>query len=150
MSKTFPHTPPDDPGPLDKPEPAERIGFAVVALVVFILVCLLAIFLIATARAAENKSEWFSKLMMPDDPTVSCCDISDCKPTESKQSEDGHWLAKVAGKWRVVPKNKILNKTSILNDAVVCHGKPEDKIYGYEVKVADPPIYCFVPPTPIF
>jgi len=47
---------------------------------------------------------WF----MPDNPTVSCCNLKDCYPTEAK-FKDGKWTARIreTGEWVTVPAVKV-------------------------------------------
>lgn len=104
----------------------------------------LAIILIIRAAKAEDKATWFKSLKQPD-TGLSCCDISDCHPTKAEYRK-GAWWAVVAGKWRQVPANKVLNKTSILEDAVICTSDASQYTPGEGYRqVEEPKIYCFIP-----
>jgi hypothetical protein len=52
--------------------------------------------------------KFYRTWMMPDRPTVSCCNDRDCYPTEARKIGD-RWEAKRRedGKWLVVPPEKI-------------------------------------------
>lgn len=139
------------------------LRLALVAATGFILFAFaMAVFLKTTARAAEidapalsisgkpdiDRGKWFNSLRQPL-TGASCCDISDCHPTESEW-KDGAWHAIVAGKWRTIPDEVILKKkVSILEDAVVCNASEFQAIpgMGASVRVEEPRIYCFVPPA---
>lgn len=57
---------------------------------------------------------FYSRWMRPDMPTVSCCNLTDCAPTEAKMIA-GRWWAKrhQDGKWLPIPPEKIeLNRDS--------------------------------------
>jgi hypothetical protein len=93
-------------------------------------------------HAETNKGAWFKSLTQPG-TGVSCCDVSDCKPTASEWRGD-QWWAILRGKWTPIPPDKVLKQVSILEDAVLCASQPAD-YYGSGHE-ADPVIYCFSPP----
>jgi hypothetical protein len=82
----------------------------------------------------ETKSEWFQSLQ--DARGRSCCDQSDCKPTNARFI-DGRWEAEFAGAFTPVPDAKILDKESYDGRAYLC-ALPDQP--------GKPTIYCFVKP----
>jgi hypothetical protein len=52
---------------------------------------------------------WFNDLRQPWTNAL-CCSIADCRPTESR-TEGDHYEAFVGGAWRVVPDDKVLQRT---------------------------------------
>ena len=56
------------------------------------------------ARAHEPYSGW----RVPNNPAVSCCDNTDCRPTRSYLGDDGLWRAWNGGAWLTVPAEKVL------------------------------------------
>lgn len=50
-------------------------------------------------RAHDPYSDW----RKPDNPGVSCCNNSDCRPTRAYVDDDGNWRAWNGQKWLVVP-----------------------------------------------
>lgn len=62
---------------------------------------------------------WFQSLHQPG-TGLSCCSISDCRPTEYRMNGDDYetW---VEGTWLVVPRDKILQRTdNPTGHAIVC------------------------------
>lgn len=57
---------------------------------------------------AELHERFYSTWMRPDKPSVSCCNLEDCYPTEAR-FHNGTWFAKRRedGKWLAVPPAKI-------------------------------------------
>jgi hypothetical protein len=55
-----------------------------------------------------NVGKFYEGWMRPDSPTISCCNLMDCYPTEAK-FESGRWRAKRRedGAWLTVPASKI-------------------------------------------
>lgn len=52
--------------------------------------------------------KFYKTWMRPDHPTLSCCDLKDCYPSEAK-FERGNWYAKQreTGQWVKIPPEKI-------------------------------------------
>ena len=46
----------------------------------------------------------------PDNPNVSCCDNTDCRPTRAYVGDDGLWRAWNGHKWLTVPREVMLPK----------------------------------------
>lgn len=84
---------------------------------------------------AEDRGEWFKSLRQPD-TGISCCDISDCRVTDSAEWRADGWWAEVNGRMTRIPENKIIRDRPPLPDgAVVCSGQSSGVIF------------CFVPPA---
>lgn len=68
----------------------------------------------------------------PDNPGVSCCNDTDCRPTRAYMGDDGLWRAWDGAKWLTVPKEVVL-PTDYGQDgrSHLCEA------HGY--------IYCFTP-----
>ena len=79
---------------------------------------------------------FYSKLIRKDTKT-SCCDLSDCRPTESRMVDD-HYEVKVDGIWTRVPKDAIQNVSAPDGGAHVCAPKQTGAYRGT--------IYCVVLP----
>jgi len=79
---------------------------------------------------------FYSKLIRKDTKT-SCCNLSDCRPTESRMIGD-HYEVKVDGIWVVVPKDTIQNVSAPDGGAHVCAPKQNGRNRGT--------IYCVVLP----
>lgn len=76
---------------------------------------------------AELHEKFYSNWMMPDRPSVSCCDKKDCYPTEARFS-NGQWHARRRedGKWLSVPASKVeLNRDSPDGRNHMCAPPPE-------------------------
>ena len=90
------------------------------------------------------RSQWFKSLLQPDNPGVSCCDISDCHQTEAKQLPDGNWTAVIEdqkGKhWIAVPPGKVVKTPQTIDgEAYIC-----DSPYVPDT------VFCFVPSRPLY
>ena len=95
------------------------------------------------AAAEElDRHAWFQSLMQPG-TNVPCCDVSDCHLTRSEKRQ-GAWWAIVEDEWQEIPADKVLDRTSIFEEAVVCHAPPVHWSGG----IFRPTIYCFTPPPP--
>ena len=74
---------------------------------------------------------FYSKLIRNDTKT-SCCNLSDCRPTQSRMVND-HYEVKVDGAWLQVPKEAIQNVAAPDGGAHVCApaqiGAAKGKIY---------------------
>ncbi len=79
---------------------------------------------------------FYSKLVRKDTKT-SCCNLSDCRPTESRMVGD-HYEVKVDGAWVSVPKETIQNVSAPDGGAHVCAPKQTGANRGT--------IYCVVLP----
>src|SRR5262249_21345640 len=56
----------------------------------------------------EVHLRFYSKWMMPDNPTKSCCNLADCYPTEIKyEGDDLYARRREDAKWQYVPPQKI-------------------------------------------
>jgi hypothetical protein len=77
----------------------------------------------AQARPPENPDPtlrpWFEDLRQPGSG-ISCCSISDCRPTDYRVAGD-HYEAFIEGHWLVVPADRVLHRTdNPTGHAVVC------------------------------
>ncbi len=63
-------------------------------------------------------ADFYSKLMRPDTKT-SCCNLSDCRPTEIRSSND-HYEVKKDGRWIRVPTDKIVKTVAPDGGAHIC------------------------------
>jgi hypothetical protein len=77
----------------------------------------------AVAAPPENAdpslAPWFNSLRMPWTNAL-CCSMADCRPTEARTNND-HYEVLIEGEWRVVPDDKVLNRTdNPTGRAVVC------------------------------
>jgi hypothetical protein len=79
---------------------------------------------------------FYSKLIRKDTKT-SCCNLLDCRPTESRMVGD-HYEVKVDGVWLRVPKDSIQNVSAPDGGAHVCAPKQTGANRGT--------IYCVVLP----
>jgi hypothetical protein len=79
---------------------------------------------------------FYSKLVRKDTKT-SCCNLSDCRPTEARMVDD-HYEVKVDGAWLPVPKEAIQNISAPDGGAHVC-APPQ-------VGVTKGKVYCVVLP----
>ena len=78
-------------------------------------------------------ASWYRSLKAPNGS--GCCDIADCRSTESRITAEGY-EAMIENKWVAVPRERVLTETSSpTGRAVVCY-QP-----GYPQM-----IYCFVRP----
>jgi hypothetical protein len=71
--------------------------------------------------------QFYSKLMRKDTRT-SCCNLSDCVPTQAR-SVDDHYEVLVDGEWTRVPQNVIQNVTAPDQGAHVCFPKQPSSYY---------------------
>ena len=80
----------------------------------------------------ETWHENFYSTLMRKDTKTSCCNMSDCRPTESRTVDD-HYEVKVDGTWLRVPKEAIQNITAPDGGAHVCAppqiGATRGKVY---------------------
>src|SRR5262245_38367966 len=70
---------------------------------------------------------FYSKLMRKDTKT-SCCNLSDCVPTQARTVDD-HYEVMVDGEWTRVPQNVIQNITAPDQGAHVCFPKQPSSYY---------------------
>lgn len=98
-----------------------------------LLICIVLAWTVS-ARA-EDRSSWFKSLMR-NDGGGSCCDASDCKPTNAR-FVNGKWEAEFAGSFTPVPDAKIIDKESWDGRAYLC---------ALPTASGKPTIYCFVKP----
>jgi len=85
----------------------------------------------------ETWHEGFYSKLVRKDTNVSCCNLSDCRPTQSRMVDD-HYEVKVDGAWLRVPKEAIQNVAAPDGGAHVC--APE------QVGAAKGKVYCVVLP----
>lgn len=70
-------------------------------------------------NADPSLAPWFNSLRMPWTNAL-CCTMADCRPTDSRTNND-HYEVLIEGQWRVVPDDKVLNRTdNPTGRAVVC------------------------------
>lgn len=68
------------------------------------LAVLLAGAVISSARGHDIYHEW----KVPANPSVSCCNDKDCRPTRAYLDNDGFWQAWNGEKWLRVPEGALL------------------------------------------
>lgn len=85
----------------------------------------------------ESWHESFYSTLMRKDTKTSCCNLSDCRPTQSRMVDD-HYEVKVDGAWLRVPKEAIQNASAPDGGAHVCAPA--------QVGAAKGKIYCVVLP----
>jgi hypothetical protein len=83
----------------------------------------------------DNWHEGFYSKLVRKDTKTSCCNLADCRPTESRMVGD-HYEVKVDGNWLSVPKETIQNVTAPDGGAHVCAPKQDGRNKGT--------IYCVV------
>lgn len=86
----------------------------------------------------DKLHHWYRTLMRPDVPHSSCCNETDCRPTQAKLV-DGTWHAKVDGEWTPIPETKVNREESYDTQAHVCAPKAGLYPKGF--------VYCFVKPS---
>ncbi len=73
---------------------------------------LIAVAMAAAVGVASNKParshDGYHHWRAPDNPAVSCCDDSDCRPTRAYLGDDGLWRAWNGQRWLTVPPGKLL------------------------------------------
>jgi len=85
----------------------------------------------------DSWHESFYSTLIRKDTKTSCCNLSDCRPTESRMIDD-HYEVKVDGTWLPVPKEAIQNVSAPDGGAHVCAPA--------QVGAAKGKIYCVVLP----
>ena len=92
-----------------------------------VIICVISVFLCVPLRAQEGyygvghdrwHREFYSKLNR-NDGQGTCCNLMDCRPTQSRMVGD-HYEVKVDGKWTPVPNDKINNVVAPDGGAHVC------------------------------
>jgi hypothetical protein len=111
-----------------------------------ILLCAMALLILPRASFGQEghhgvghdswHENFYSKLVRKDTKT-SCCNLSDCRPTEARMVDD-HYEVKVDGAWLRVPKEAIQNISAPDGGAHVC-APPQ-------VGVTKGKVYCVVLP----
>jgi hypothetical protein len=81
--------------------------------------------------------EFYSKLNR-NDGKGTCCDLMDCRPTQSRMVDD-HYEVKVDGEWTPVPNDKINNVVAPDGGAHVCAPKQVGPNKGVVFCVVLPP-----------
>src|SRR5262249_8304343 len=92
------------------------------------IICVVSVFLCLGAVAQEGyygvgHDRWHMKFYMTlkrNDSGGSCCNLMDCRPTQSRMVGD-HYEVKVDGEWTPVPNDKINNADPRLNEAPRVH-----------------------------
>jgi hypothetical protein len=104
------------------------------------------VFLLASATAQEGyygvgHDKWhqnfYSKLKR-NDSKGSCCNLMDCRPTQSRMVGD-HYEVKVDGEWMPVPNDKINNVVAPDGGAHVCAPRQVGPSKGV--------LYCVILPS---
>jgi hypothetical protein len=106
-----------------------------------LLLCILAIAILPTRSFGQEghhgvgHDSWhesFYSTLIRKDTKTSCCNLSDCRPTQSRMVDD-HYEVKVDGAWLKVPKEAIQNVAAPDGGAHVCApaqlGAGKGKIY---------------------
>jgi hypothetical protein len=83
-------------------------------------------------------AEFYSKLMRPDTKT-SCCNLSDCRPTEIRSVGD-HYEVKKDGRWIRVPVDKIVKVAAPDGGAHICAPPTTSSYWGPD------DVFCIVMP----
>lgn len=67
--------------------------------------------------------KFYKELAKPDNPSQSCCNLTDCRPTSGRQVGD-HYEVKVSGVWVRVLPSKVVKRTAPDSGFHVCapHG----------------------------
>lgn len=84
--------------------------------------------------------QFYSTWRMPDQPEKSCCNKTDCYPTEARW-ESGHWQAKRRedGKWLFIPWEKVeQNRDSPDGRNHLCAPPPTATAYKPDT------VFCFI------
>lgn len=89
-----------------KPPPPIAVPRVFVATMTMVLVPFAALFVVwlGAAMAHEPYTDW----RQPDQPTLSCCNGDDCRPTRAYMHDDGRWRAWNGYMWLVVPWERVL------------------------------------------
>jgi len=85
----------------------------------------------------DTRHEGFYSKLVRKDTKVSCCNLSDCRPTQSRMVDD-HYEVMVDGAWLRVPKEAIQNVSAPDGGAHVCA--------PVQVGAAKGKLYCVVLP----
>ena len=83
-------------------------------------------------------AEFYSQLVRPDTKT-SCCNLSDCRPTEIRTVDD-HYEVKKDGRWIRVPTDKIVKVTPPDGGAHICAPPSAGTAWGPD------DVFCIVMP----
>lgn len=104
-------------------------------LAMLFLAVLIVGFAIAAIKRPAHGHDIYSDWRVPNNPAVSCCNNSDCRPTRAYKEDDGLWRAWDGHGWLVVPAERLL-PTDLAKDgrAHLCEKG------GW--------IYCFSPSEP--
>jgi hypothetical protein len=111
------------------------------------IVCVVSVLLCVRAVAQEGyygvdhepwHTEFYSRLNR-NDGQGSCCNLNDCRATQSRRVGD-HYEVKVDGKWTPVPNDKINNAVAPDGGAHVCAPKQEGENKGVLFCVILPPV----------
>jgi hypothetical protein len=76
----------------------------------------------------ESWHEQFYSKLVRKDTKMSCCNLADCVPTQSRMIDD-HYEVLVDGEWTQVPQRVIQNVTAPDGGAHVCFPKQPNKHY---------------------
>ena len=110
------------------------------------IICVVSVFLSLHAVAQEGyygvghdrwHREFYSKLNR-NDGKGTCCNLMDCRPTQSRMIGD-HYEVKVDGEWMPVPNDRINNVVAPDGGAHVCAPKQEGLNKGVVFCVVLPP-----------
>jgi hypothetical protein len=85
--------------------------------------------------------EFYSKLMRPDTKT-SCCNLSDCRPTEVRSVGD-HQEIKKDGRWIRLPQDKVVKVTAPDGGAHICAPPSQGSIWDEDF------VFCVIMPPEI-
>jgi hypothetical protein len=91
------------------------------------IICAMSVFLCVPAGAQEGHygvghDQWHTRFyfaLKRNDGGGSCCNLVDCRPTQSRMIGD-HYEVKVDGEWNPVPNDKINNVIAPDGGAHVC------------------------------
>lgn len=92
----------------------------------------------AGADSDSVVGQWFKSLKVPGS-TASCCDVSDCRPTDYRMGQEGYEVP-WNNEWLKIPNQLVIkNKPNLVGRGVWCRG-------GEGEPLNSPPFTrCFVP-----
>lgn len=86
--------------------------------------------------ADPSLAPWFRDLQQPGG--ASCCDVSDCRPVDSRTVGDHYEALLEDGRWLAIPTDRVIHpKTNPIGRAVLCKSPWSDAVY------------CFSPPIEV-
>src|SRR6266508_1232399 len=102
------------------------------------IVCVLSVFLCVRAVAQDRWHRDFYSKLNRNDGKGTCCNLMDCRPTQSRMVGD-HYEVKVDGEWTPVPNDRLNNVVAPDSGAHVCAPRQEGLNKGVVFCVVLPP-----------